>query len=283
MLKKTAPLLVALTTIALASCSAKPSGVSGSTGGSAGTKTGEAASETKKKAPAKQASDGASKKAPEAKTKKQPKPEATSPKDAPVGADPSTSSDPIAAIEEFISNAGIDTARPRWRKALPMPPKLRFPTDKKYFWDLETTEGPIRIQFMPDVAPMHVSSTIYLTKLGFYDGLLFHRVIDGFMAQGGCPTGDGRGGPGYKYAGEFRADVKHDRPGLLSMANAGPGTDGSQFFITFTETRHLNNKHTIFGEVVEGMDTVRALEAQGSRSGQTKKQLSIVDASIAVE
>jgi len=107
---------------------------------------------------------------------------------------------------------------------------------------------------------MHVSSTIYLTRLGFYDGLLFHRVIPGFMAQGGDPLGNGRGGPGYRYEGEFDTAVRHNRPGLLSMANSGPGTDGSQFFITFVPTAHLDGRHTIFGEVTDGMEAVESLE-----------------------
>ncbi len=117
-----------------------------------------------------------------------------------------------------------------------------------------TNKGPILIKFMPAVAPMHVTSFMYLTELGYYDGLAFHRVIPGFMAQGGCPLGSGTGGPGYKFAGEFDPKVKHTKGGLLSMANAGPGTDGSQFFLTFVATPWLDGKHTIFGEVVEGMD-----------------------------
>jgi cyclophilin family peptidyl-prolyl cis-trans isomerase len=130
---------------------------------------------------------------------------------------------------------------------------------------------------------MHVSSTIYLTRLGFYDDTIFHRVIPRFMAQGGDPTGTGRGGPGYKYEGEFDASVKHNRPGLLSMANAGPDTDGSQFFITFVATPHLNGKHTIFGRVVEGMDTVKELEKLGSRNGTPREELQLEKATIAVE
>ena len=102
------------------------------------------------------------------------------------------------------------------------------------------------------------------------------------MAQGGCPLGTGTGGPGYQYAGEFDANVKHTRPGLLSMANAGPGTDGSQFFLTFVPTPWLDGKHTIFGEVVEGMPVVEALEARGSQSGQTTEPLSITKATIRV-
>ena len=130
---------------------------------------------------------------------------------------------------------------------------------------------------------MHVSSTIYLTRLGFYDGLTFHRVIPGFMAQGGCPTGTGRGSPGYRYDGEFDPNVRHDRAGLLSMANAGPGTDGSQFFITFRDTPHLDGKHTIFGEVKGGMDTLRALEKAGSPGGRPTEELRIERATILVQ
>jgi cyclophilin family peptidyl-prolyl cis-trans isomerase len=130
---------------------------------------------------------------------------------------------------------------------------------------------------------MHVSSTIYLARTGFYDGLGFHRVIPGFMAQGGDPLGRGTGGPGYQYAGEFDPKLKHDKGGLLSMANAGPGTDGSQFFLTFVATPWLDGKHTIFGEVVEGMGTLQELERRGSPSGQTKEKLEIRTARITVE
>jgi cyclophilin family peptidyl-prolyl cis-trans isomerase len=143
--------------------------------------------------------------------------------------------------------------------------------------------GAIKVKLMPKVAPMHVSSTIYLTRLGFYDGTIFHRVIPQFMAQGGDPLGRGTGSPGYKYAGEFDSKVKHDKPGLLSMANAGPNTDGSQFFLTFVPTPHLNGKHTIFGEVVEGKATLKELEKHGSRSGKTDKKLLIEQATISVE
>jgi cyclophilin family peptidyl-prolyl cis-trans isomerase len=157
---------------------------------------------------------------------------------------------------------------------------VEFDAGTDYYWDIETNIGNIEIKLMPAVAPMHVTSTIYLARLGFYDGVIFHRVIDGFMAQGGDPLGLGTGGPGYQYDGEYSPDARHDRPGMLSMANAGPGTDGSQFFLTFVPTPHLDDKHAIFGEVTGGMDVVQALESKGSRSGKTSEHLEMVKTSI---
>ena len=189
----------------------------------------------------------------------------------------------VSAIDEFIAAQSVDTSGDRWRTRLAQPPQVDFDAGSTYYWDVETNVGSVQIRLMPDVAPMHVSSTIYLTRLGFYDGLTFHRVITAFMAQGGCPLGSGTGGPGYNYGGEFDPSVRHDRPGLLSMANAGPGTDGSQFFLTFVETPWLDDNHTIFGEVVDGMDTLKALEARGSQGGQTTEPLGITSATIRVE
>tara|TARA_B100000609_G_scaffold199243_1_gene201445 strand:+ start:1918 stop:2550 length:633 start_codon:yes stop_codon:yes gene_type:complete len=191
--------------------------------------------------------------------------------------------EPIAAMKKFIADKSIKTTGESWRTNVPKPPKIRFEEGKKYFWVLQTSEGTIKIQLMPDVAPMHVSSTVYLTLLGFYDSLIFHRVIPGFMAQGGDPLGNGSGGPAYTYGGEFSPDVRHDRKGLLSMANAGPGTDGSQFFITFTETPWLDNAHTIFGEVKDGFDTLSSIESLGSSEGATSKTITIEKATITVE
>ena len=189
----------------------------------------------------------------------------------------------ITAIDAFIESQNIDSSASNWKTRLPKPPQVEFEDDKTYFWNLDTNVGNMKIKLDPEVAPMHVSSTVYLTRLGFYDDVVFHRVISGFMAQGGDPLGRGTGGPGYKYDGEFSPSVRHDRPGLLSMANAGPGTDGSQFFITFVPTPHLDDKHTLFGEVVEGMDTLKALEERGSRNGQTTEDLRIQKATIEVE
>jgi cyclophilin family peptidyl-prolyl cis-trans isomerase len=186
----------------------------------------------------------------------------------------------VKMLDAFIAEQQIDKTQPDWKTRLKRPLKARFEPGASYFWNLDTNKGNIKIKLLPDTAPMHVSSTIYLTRLGFYDDVVFHRVISGFMAQGGDPTGTGRGGPGYKYAGEFDPKVKHDAPGKLSMANAGPRTDGSQFFLTFVATPHLDGKHTIFGEVVEGMGTVKQLEAAGSRSGKPKEKLVIETATI---
>ena len=189
----------------------------------------------------------------------------------------------LAKIDAQVAKAAIDKAQDGWRTHIPMPEVVTFTPGKSYFWKLETNKGPITVKFRPDIAPMHVTSTIYLTRMGFYDGTKFHRVITGFMAQGGCPLGTGTGGPGYIYQGEFSPNVKHDKPGLLSMANAGAGTDGSQFFLTFVETPWLDGKHTIFGEVVEGMDVVKKLEAAGSRGGATTEPLKMEKVTIEVK
>ena len=186
----------------------------------------------------------------------------------------------IEAIDAFIASAEIDKSDSNWKTKLPKPSIVDFEAGTDYFWDIETNIGNIEIKLLPAVAPMHVTSTIYLARLGFYDGVIFHRVIDGFMAQGGDPLGLGTGGPGYQYDGEFSPDARHDRPGLLSMANSGPGTDGSQFFLTFVPTPHLDDKHAIFGEVTGGMDVVQALEAKGSSSGKTSEQLEMVSTKI---
>jgi cyclophilin family peptidyl-prolyl cis-trans isomerase len=190
----------------------------------------------------------------------------------------------VAKVRAFIDAQKIDKTKSDWRTTLPFPElEPGFSKDMDYFWVLDTNKGKIEVRFYPEYAPIHVTSTIYLTELGFYDGITFHRVIPGFMAQGGCPLGRGTGGPGYKYQGEFSPKARHSKPGILSMANAGPGTDGSQFFLTFVPTPHLDDKHTVFGEVASGMDTMKKLEAQGtSPSGATLERLVIEKASIAV-
>nr|WP_298155965.1 peptidylprolyl isomerase [uncultured Pseudoxanthomonas sp.] len=123
----------------------------------------------------------------------------------------------------------------------------------------DTSRGPIKIELYPDKAPLTVANFVNLAKRGFYDGLNFHRVIPDFMIQGGCPEGSGRGGPGYRFEDETTNGVRHER-GVLSMANAGPNTNGSQFFITHVPTPWLDGKHTVFGKVAEGLDVVDAVK-----------------------
>ncbi|GHB96710.1 peptidylprolyl isomerase [Cerasicoccus arenae] len=128
---------------------------------------------------------------------------------------------------------------------------------------LETNQGTIEIELMPDIAPKTCENFIGLINKGYYDGIIFHRIIKDFMLQGGDPTGTGRGGEslwGGKFDDEFDRNVKFDEPGLLAMANAGPGTNGSQFFITTVPTPHLHMRHSIFGKVVSGMDVVKKIE-----------------------
>ena len=189
----------------------------------------------------------------------------------------------VDAVDAFIAEQDVDRSASGWRTRLHAPPELSFAEGSLYLWDLETSVGSLCIRLMSEVAPRHVASTIYLTRLGFYDELAFHRVIPEFMAQGGCPLGSGTGGPGYEYEGEFERSTRHDRPGLLSMANRGPGTDGSQFFLTFVATPWLDGKHTIFGEVLDGAETLRALESRGSESGRTRERLELRRATIRVE
>ena len=189
----------------------------------------------------------------------------------------------IKKAENFIAKQAIDKVDPAWKTKLSKPPLLTFTQGKDYFWELETNQGHLTIKLLSDSAPMHVSSTIYLTKLGFYDDLTFHRVIPGFMAQGGDPIGNGRGNPGYKYDGEFDGEIGHSEAGTLSMANSGPGTDGSQFFLTFKPTPFLDGKHTVFGKIVTDLEeSLSKIEALGSRRGKTKEVVKIIKASIRV-
>ena len=137
------------------------------------------------------------------------------------------------------------------------------------FATFDTDRGPIKLELYPDKAPLTVANFVNLARRGFYDGLNFHRVIADFMIQGGCPEGSGRGGPGYRFEDEANNGVGHER-GVLSMANAGPNTNGSQFFITHVATPWLDGKHTVFGKVVEGLEVVDAV-----RQGDTIKSVKI--------
>ena len=125
---------------------------------------------------------------------------------------------------------------------------------------IETAKGNIRLELHEDETPRTVANFEKLASEGFYDGLKFHRVIPDFMVQAGCPNGTGTGGPGYKFEDEFHPDLKHEGPGVLSMANSGPNTNGSQFFITHVETPWLDGKHTVFGRVIDGQNVVDEIE-----------------------
>ena len=129
---------------------------------------------------------------------------------------------------------------------------------------ISTNRGGIQLNLHEDKAPVTVANFVNLAQRGYYDGLSFHRVIPKFMIQGGCPKGDGTGGPGYRFEDECTPDLPHDGPGALSMANSGPGTNGSQFFITHVETPWLDGKHTVFGKVTGGQEVVDAIQ-QGDR------------------
>ena len=159
------------------------------------------------------------------------------------------------------------------------PPAMVIDPAKKYMATFHTQVGDFQVELFAAQAPQTVNNFVFLAREGFYDNTTFHRVIRDFMAQGGDPTATGSGGPGYKFADERGAlALKHDREGILSMANAGPNTNGSQFFITFGPTPHLNGKHGVFGVVSSGMDVVRAIrERDPGRSREPGTTISSVE------
>lgn len=136
---------------------------------------------------------------------------------------------------------------------------MQIDSSKTYTATIKTDVGDMIIALYAEHAPKTVNNFVFLAREGYYDDVTFHRVIPNFMAQGGDPTGTGRGGPGYTFEDEFHPDLKHDGPGTLSMANAGPNTNGSQFFITHIATPHLDNRHSVFGKVEEGLDVLLSI------------------------
>jgi peptidyl-prolyl cis-trans isomerase A (cyclophilin A) len=148
--------------------------------------------------------------------------------------------------------------------------------------NVQTNQGSFTIELFDDRAPKTAQNFIDLAEKGFYDGIVFHRVIEGFMIQGGDPTGTGRGGPGYTIPDEFHAKLQHTGEGILSMANAGPNTGGSQFFITLAATPWLDGKHAIFGKVVEGMDVVRTIGSTATGPGDRPVEEVVMD-SVKIE
>jgi peptidyl-prolyl cis-trans isomerase B (cyclophilin B) len=144
-------------------------------------------------------------------------------------------------------------------KSYDRPPEMGLTPGYDYHAVLVTSQGDVRVRLFAEGAPETVNNFVSLARDGYYDGTTFHRVIKDFMVQGGDPTGTGAGGPGYQIADEFHPELRHDKPGVLSMANAGPNTGGSQFFITHVATPWLDDRHAVFGEVVEGMDVVNSI------------------------
>ena len=160
------------------------------------------------------------------------------------------------AAPTTVPRAAEDSTTPlQWA----LPPAMAIDTSKAYEAVFVTEAGDFRVRLFTDEVPVTVNNFVFLAEQGYYDDTTFHRVLPGFMAQGGDPTGTGGGGPGYTFEDEFDPDLRFDRAGLLAMANRGPNTNGGQFFITYAPTPHLNDLHTIFGEVVEGAEVVNSL------------------------
>ena len=158
-------------------------------------------------------------------------------------------------------------------KGYDRPPEMALKPGYDYHAVIVTGKGTVRARLFADEAPETVNNFVSLARDGYYDGTTFHRVIKNFMVQGGDPTGTGMGGPGYHIPDEFHPELRHDRPGVLSMANAGPNTGGSQFFITHVATPWLDDRHAVFGEVVEGMEVVNAIEERDPQRAREPGEL----------
>jgi peptidyl-prolyl cis-trans isomerase B (cyclophilin B) len=152
------------------------------------------------------------------------------------------------------------------------PPQMQIDPSRRFAATIETSRGTIELELYPQHAPQTVNNFVFLAREGFYDGLVFHRVISNFMIQGGDPTGTGRGGPGYRFKDELLGNPLTHETGVISMANAGPNTNGSQFFITHAPQPHLNGKHTVFGKVTSGQDVVNAIQ-----QGDTMSRVTITE------
>ena len=170
-------------------------------------------------------------------------------------------------LEEIPGSSPLPTSTPTTTavgdipvaKQYDAPPAMTLDTTHAYTATFKTVKGDIVVELFADKVPITVNNFVFLAREGFYDNTVFHRVLADFMAQGGDPTGTGTGGPGYRFEDEFDASLKHAKAGTLSMANAGPNTNGSQFFLTFAPTPHLDNKHAVFGQVIEGLDIMLSL------------------------
>jgi len=190
----------------------------------------------------------------------------------------------VKSIDAQIAKNAADKKDAAWKTKLKAPTVAKFDPAKSYYAHMVTNKGEMLIKLKPDVAPYHVTNFIYLARQGFFDGTKFHRVIKGFMAQGGDPLGNGSGGPGYNFNGEVSPKALHNAPGVLSTANTGqPGSDGSQFFIMFRAYPSLDGHYTVFGQVEEGLETLKAMEAVGNPGdGPPTEPLGITKVTIEV-
>ncbi len=203
----------------------------------------------------------------------QPTPAPTAPEIAPTAA-----AIPPTESGAFLSSSSQAGGPPKQFSA---PPVVTIETSATYTATIRTNRGNIEVKLFAAQTPITVNNFVFLAREGFYDGVLFHRVIPGFMIQGGDPTGTGAGGPGYRFEDEIVASLVFDKPGLLAMANAGPGTNGSQFFITVAPTLGLTGKHTIFGEVVQGQDVAEAI-SMVARDGDDRPTEPVIIGTIEV-
>ena len=184
-----------------------------------------------------------------------------------------------ACIAQGLEEGTITRTNANWRTKLPPFPEVEFGAEA-LFLHLQTNRGAARIRLLPEAAPRHVANLMYLVELGFYDGMAFQFIRAGERVQTGCPIGDGTGTPGYTFSGEYASGRGHDKAGLLSMANAGRHTDGCQFFITLGPMPWMDERHTIFGEVRENMETFHRIGEAGTKLGIPREKVGIEKAAI---
>lgn len=190
---------------------------------------------------------------------------------------PATGSTPLAATVTPAFTPAATSRVAGARTSYSTPPSMTLDPESDYVANFRTNQGNFTVKLFATQTPVTVNNFVFLAQQGFYDGLIFHRVIENFMIQGGDPTGTGGGGPGYKFQDEIVAGLVFDAPGKLAMANAGPGTNGSQFFITVAATDWLNGNHTIFGEVTEGQNVVNSISRVTTGRGDVPLQRVIIE------
>ena len=206
-----------------------------------------------------------------------PEPESTAPAATEAATAPAATNTPSAPAATAAPTATLASTSRGITREYSSPPAMALDPESDYVADFRTNQGNFRVRLFSGQTPITVNNFIFLAQNNFYDGLVFHRVIDGFMIQGGDPTGTGAGGPGYEFQDEIVPGLVFDAPGKLAMANAGPGTNGSQFFITVAATGWLNGNHTIFGEVVEGQSVVTAISQVATARGDVPLQRVVIE------